>query len=108
MTAACVQHPDWTGDLHRNDHRTADVAEPVDQVVQNPQTHAGRMLRHLERPSRWPSGNQDDATDLLTATDDRQGRLPAGHRSGSPVARTAQPSTPRLLLSDDQEVLPCW
>jgi hypothetical protein len=108
MTAAGVQRPDWTGDLHRNEHRTAGVAEPVDQAVQNPQIHAGRMLRHLERPSRWPSGNRDDATDLLAAIDDRQGRLPAGRRSGSAVARTAQPSTPRLLLFDDQEVLPCW
>jgi hypothetical protein len=108
MTAACVQRPDWTGDLHRNDHRTAEVAEPVDQAVQNPQICAGRMLRHLERPSRWPSGNQDDAIDLLTPTNDRQGRLPAGRRSGSPVARTAPPSSPRPLLSDEQEVLPCW
>jgi hypothetical protein len=94
MTAARVQHPDWTDDLHRNDHRTAEVTEPIDQAVRNRQTHAGRMPRHLERPSRWPSGNRDDATSLLTATDDRQGRLPAGRRSGSPVARTAQPSSP--------------
>jgi hypothetical protein len=92
MTAACIQGPDWTGDAHRNDHRL---------------TRAGGMLRHLERPSPWLSGGQDDATDLLTATEDRPGQLPDDRRAAYPAERAAQPLSPRPLPLDELEVLPC-
>jgi hypothetical protein len=108
MTAASVELPNWTGDDHRRDRRMAEVAEPIDQAVQNPPTRAGGMVRHLERPSTRPSGGQDDATDLLTATNDGKGQLPAGRRAAYPADRAAQPLSPRPLLFDDQEVPPCW
>jgi hypothetical protein len=108
MTAACVQRPDWTGDAHRNDHRMAMVAEPVDQAVQNSLTPAGGMLRHLARPSPWLCGAQDDAVDPRAATEDLRGRLPGGRRSAYPAERAVQPLPRRLLLPDELEVLPCW
>jgi hypothetical protein len=106
MTASLYAAPGQNA--HRKDHRMSIVGEPADQAVQNPLTRAGGMLRHLKRPSLWLSGDQDDATDLLAAIKDRQGRLLRdGRHAADPAERAAQPPSPRPLLPDELEVARC-